>query len=240
MAEAISCPHCDCQMALRAELAGQRVVCPHCKAAFVAPGAAAAEPAAAGPPSLTARAGAGSMDFLGDLRDTRPRSTGPSWSAGGNGPPPRPASLSPARKQAKKPPVEVLILGGLGAAVLVVGLIIVVVKFSGEDPKPPATTNNSVKEDIKFGLNLAQRKQLFFDLVEAVDKLGMGEPCQQRWRAIQQQYGVNNNAAAQILDEGFNSNDWRIPEYPTTQSRINFKTWNAERTKTGHYPMLGD
>ena len=89
-------------------------------------------------------------------------------------------------------------------------------------------------------MNLAQRKQLFFDLVEAVDKLGMGEPCQQRWRAIQQQYGVNNNAAAQILDEGFNSNDWRIPEYPTTQSRINFKTWNAERTKTGHYPMLGD
>ena len=237
MAEAISCPHCDRKISLRAELSGRRVVCPHCKAPFVAPaldeaeGGAAAAPApqAAGPESA-------GMDFLADLSGQKP-GTGSPWSPGSTtGTATRTANRTTTRKKSKKPPVELFILGGLAAAVVVVVAVAVVVLSTGGDEK--RSNGKKAEVDTKFGLTEPQRRQLFYDLIGAVNQFGTGDKCRKKWSEIQEVYKVNDSITAKILDEGFDNIDWRIPEYPTRDSRMNFKNWNAEKTQTGRYPML--
>ncbi len=246
MAEAISCPHCDRKISLRAELAGQRVVCPHCKAPFVAPGFDASEDQAAAASRPAAAAAAGGGDFFADLSGAAPR-TGASRSTASPSRPParpparatgRPTRRGAARKGPKKAPVEFYVLGGFAALIALLVVVVVAVKFSGEEAKPAA--NNA--EGMKFGLTEPQRRQFFFKLVEAVDDFGTGDKCRAQWSELQKTYGVDDSATAKILDEGFDAgfgaSFWPQPDNTTPAGKVRFKTWNAEKTQTGHYPML--
>ena len=93
----------------------------------------------------------------------------------------------------------------------------------------------------KFGLTEPQREQLFDELLQSVYQFGMTDACRQQWQQIQKKYSVDNSATEQILEEGFNGhNNWRNPQFPNLQSRLNFKAWNAERFKTGRDPLLSN
>jgi hypothetical protein len=188
------------------------------------------------------------MDFLGQLHAPAPRSTSPSWTAGGGTSArtsPRSMSRSMPRKKAKRAPVELYALGGLGAAVVVLGVILAVMKLSGgEDPPPrpaPVVKAAPPAEPTKFGLNVGQRKQLFYLLIQCVDQCGPGPECREKWRPIQKRYNVDNDATEQILQEGFSSSDWMEPDNSgPPKGRINRKEWIKQRTETGRDPMLTD
>ena len=259
MATAISCPNCDCKMSVRSELAGQRVTCPHCKSPFLAPAAdGAAGGAAAFPAGGSSPAG---TDFFSDLSSTttRPSASRPNGKAAGSSRgkaagssrgksagSSRGKTAGGNRAAAKKLPIEWIIGGGVGAGLLLIILVLVMVM--GGPSKGKHNSKNGKQTVVKFGLSESQRRKLFYDLYEAVDRCGVNDNCRQEWRNLEKRYGVDREAVAKILDEGMGGSggglsDWRLPDFPegTPAARANRKQWIRERGLDGSTdPLLRD
>ncbi len=135
-------------------------------------------------------------------------------------------------------------MGGLAAAVVLVVAVVVIVLSMGGDEKKSAgkKPTRNVDADTKFGLTEPERRQLFYDIIEAVDEFGTGDQCRKKWSQIQKKYNVDDSITAKVLDEGFDAGFgttyWRQPDNVTPRGKVNFKNWNAEKTQTDHYPML--
>ena len=115
------------------------------------------------------------------------------------------------------PPTQYLIWGGAGLAVL----FLVVIGWSIVGGGVEGGVKN-----VKFNLNQSQRKSLFFELVGAVDNtFNKREVCKQRWRTLQDQYGVNSAATTEILYEGF-EHGWPQPNFEHVgQGLANRRDW---------------
>lgn len=235
MAQAISCPQCEGKLSLRPELSGKRVVCPHCKNPFVAPAVNGAGPVATVPVAASA---AGEMDFLDGLSASTSRSSAsrPVGKTTGRTPGTTTGVLGRSKAK-KKPPTELYIYGGIGAAVVLLTIVIAAVMLGSVGD----STKSSVPENVKWGLRESQRRQLFYQLIESVDNLGVGDNCRKNWQRIEEHYGVDRDVAAKILDEGFTAGTWREPDFPagTAAARANRKEWIRARGLTGdHDPLL--
>ncbi len=199
MAPSIFCPHCNGKLAIRDELAGKRVICPHCKTAFQAPAEAAAEESFA--------------DFFADLSapatPRSPASGPPALTRAAPpprkrpGPPPRPLAGTKIAKRGMKmnlPPTPYLLWGGAGLAVLILAI-------------GGWALVSSYAPSLKYNLTQSQRKRLFYELVGAIDNLGYtNKACRTRWQELEDQFSVNNEATREILKEGF-EHSWPQPNF---------------------------
>ena len=156
-----------------------------------------------------------------------------------SGPPPLPRTATPPRRPSPPPrprvgkgiaqggvkmslpPAPPLIWGGAG----LVFLLLLVVGWTLVASEPSS---------VKFNLTQRQRKNLFFELVQAVDDSGhTSKACRARWRELQDQCRLDRAAAAAILKEGFDLG-WKLPDFEHVgQGRANRREWIAERTRMG-------
>jgi len=109
------------------------------------------------------------------------------------------------------------------------------------DLRPPRHKATSRAEKVKHGLTESRRKQLFYELVGAVDNLDhTNKACRARWQELQEQYGVDQKATAEILKEGF-ERSWPQPNFePVGQGRANRRNWIVERVRMGGAGGSGD
>jgi hypothetical protein len=231
------CFHCQQKVAFKAELAGRRLVCPHCKQAFVAPSAVptstaetdATDAAESSEPEID------SQLFLSEFPPKSSTSAAKTpAAASGKG---AVGGTATSAKKAQRP-LGLYIGLGVGGAVVVIGLLIALVM---------SLTGGGIggNQDIRYGLTRAKRKQVFMDLVTAADKHPAGDV---RWREIRdkawgdvkKQYGIDVETAEKILDEGFTS-DWKQPAPAgTAAGRMGRIAWIGKRTQErGIAPQTG-
>lgn len=317
----IPCPHCEKKIAVRSELAGKRLACPHCKQIFEAPvpeaepieeevPVAAVEPFSA--PStqpqedhglsdlanligqgeekkpqavkknallddflgggngsedstvneqpaesssdeiitLGLNAGQGEPeptpdtgDDLGFLGGVQSRSSQPSKSSTARAPAtavrtaatPQANQKSYAKKKAA-PPIGLYIGGGVAGVVLLIGLIAYVASLSSA----PGGKGSSKADPgvVKWGLAERERKHVFCDLLQAIDRNGQNDTCRREWKGIQTEHKINDDVTEKILNEGFDTG-WEQPAPAGSANAHRHRIdWIAARTKTKREPLL--
>jgi hypothetical protein len=226
----VTCPQCNRQLSLKADFAGKMVLCPSCKSTFLAPADEGEGPAADLPAAASASSG---MDFLDDMPRTSSRASTSTASFTGKTAPKgttfAKTSGLPGRLKAKKKkePIELYIAGGVGGAIVLFAIVIYMMVAS-----PSAS---SAKKNVKYGLSESQRRELFYELIESVDNLGVSDNCRQNWQRIEAKFGVDSATTGKILNEGFIAGSWREPDFPagTAAARANRKGWIAARGLDG-------
>ena len=148
----------------------------------------------------------------------------------------------------------VLYVGG-GAAALVLLIILIAVGVSMTSSGKSASSNQPNKVDhksrfnlpaaaphvavAKYGLSEKQRQQMFCDLMEAVDKYGMGERCKKEWLSIGADQKLSPDIVKKILQEGFDDG-WEQPKFSnyTVKSKYNRLEWIKKRNESKTEPMF--
>jgi hypothetical protein len=101
---------------------------------------------------------------------------------------------------------------------------------------------DSVSHEARWGKTEAERRNIFFDLLKAVDDYGMTPKGRKAWKEILARNEIDARVTLGILNEGFNTfSNWEQPDGGgKASSRMNRINWIGERTRTMSEPMLAD
>ena len=215
LSQVITCPNCEKKLALKDELLGRAIICPQCKGRFVAP---ADGPGGNGDPSATASgetapSGGSDMAFFDNLTSA----TGPAAAkvtaktsnprrAAGKAAAPAAARSAASRTKKKNDQMMLVWVGGGVAAVVVFVIVLAVIMSSGGGGG--GTKKN---ENVHFGLGESIRRQLFKELILAVDTYGISKECKEEWFRLADKYKLERTHLQDLLDEGFSGKDWEQP-----------------------------
>ncbi len=246
----VSCPKCEKRLAVKDELKGRTLVCPQCKGRFTVPADDGPidgllnvidEPPATG----------GGMDFLHSLGPSsvsaakgNGQTTVPAYSAqrSANG---RPAVSSSATARAagrgKKQADQMKIIyigGGIAAAVLIV--IVTALAINGASSGNSSGGGTKKDENVRFNLTETQRRQLFSDMLHAVDVNGATKTCRDVWRRLGGELKLTDSQISAVLKEGLDSG-WDQPALEVTQDqkqKTNRRDWIRAMNESGHDPIM--
>ncbi len=126
----------------------------------------------------------------------------------------------------------VYIGGGVAATVLLVVLLASAMRMA--DSSGPKKDPN-----IRFGLPETKRRQLFKELILAVDQYGITKECKEEWLHLADEYKLDRKYVGDVLDEGFGGKDWEqpAPAHVTNATRGVRIEWTRLRTGGGD-PIL--
>jgi hypothetical protein len=244
----VSCPNCEKRLAVKDELKGRALVCPQCKSRFSVPTDDAPKNDLLNVKEDSPATGGG-MDFLHSLG---PSSVGAAKGNGQTSAPDysaqRPASSRPAvsssataragrvKKQAEQ--MKMIYVGGGVAA----ALLIVVVAFAmfGQGNGGGGAGGKKKDENIRFNLTEIQRRQLFSEMLHAVDVNGQTKTCRDIWRRLGAELKLNDSQISEVLKEGLDS-DWEQPALEVTQdqkNKTNRRDWIRVINQTGRDPIM--
>ncbi len=252
MSRVISCPQCQRKLSVRSEFQGRRLACPKCKATFEVSEEAESAPADDPTNGLDIEPEGGETDFFADLasaslpaRPTAAKSAAakPQAAAGKKA---AAAKAKPAaakaktvlrtaaarRQKSKTRSLKGWYIGGGVAGVLLVVVAIALLWTEG---------GASGHGSIKWGLGEGTRRDIYFDMMRAVDTYGMGDTSKKEWNRIAGDAGIDMDTMAKILDEGFDSKcTWGQPSFANYDAtkKANRMEWIKARIQTHSEPML--
>ena len=116
------------------------------------------------------------------------------------------------------------------------------VRRSRTDDDSAKVAGASGSHNARWGKTEAERRQIFYDLLKAVDDHGMTPEGRKAWHDIQSRSGIDVRVTLGILNEGFSTfSDWNQPDGGGRASaRMNRISWIGERTRSMTEPMLKD
>ena len=210
LSQVITCPHCDQKLTLRDELKGLTLVCPQCKPLPTAPSPrqTADEPFGTSPQTSQPSGGSG-MAFLEGFSAAAATTKAGRPKAGRSASVAARATASRAKKK-NDSMMLVYIGGGVAATVLLVVLLASAMRMA--DSSGPKKDPN-----IRFGLPETKRRQLFKELILAVDQYGITKECKEEWLHLADEYKLDRKYVGDVLDEGFGGKDWSNQPGPRHQ-----------------------
>ena len=109
-----------------------------------------------------------------------------------------------------------------------------------DDDSAKAAASGS--HDARWGKTEAQRQQIFYDLLKAVDDHGMTTEGRAAWKEIQTRNGIDDRVTLGILNEGFSTfSSWDQPDGGGRgMARMNRIQWIGARTRSMTEPMLNE
>jgi hypothetical protein len=244
VSQVVACPNCEKKLTVMDELLGRTLVCPQCNGRFTAPadvgGAAASETSSSDGADMgfLDSLSAGPRPAAGKTAAPRPaaKTAAPRSSAG------KSAASSPAsaasraaasREKAKNDQKMVLYIGGgIAAAVLLVVLLAVI--MSG------GSARKRKDQNIRLGMAETQRRELYRDLIHAIDVYGPNTACREEWRRLGSKWKLTDQQIASIRDEGLDHN-WTQAEILASmdqKQKTNRIEWVRIRTETKVDPIM--
>ena len=135
------------------------------------------------------------------------------------------------RTKEKNNQIMIYVGGAVAAVVLVVVLAVAVMPSKGGGKRKA--------ENVRFGLPESSRRQLFQELILAVDLNGISRDCKEEWFRLADKYKMDRKYLQDLLDEGFNGKDWEqpAPAHVTNKTRGIRIEWTARRGHGGD-PVL--
>lgn len=126
----------------------------------------------------------------------------------------RPTTRSKSSGKSGQIPKEWIIGGAIGGGLLLFLLVLVVILTSGPSRKGGGKSQGTVK----WGVGEGQRKEIFMDLVSAIDLNGYDSPARTTaWQATCREHKITMDIAGKIEDEGF-AQGWDLPVPKVNQS----------------------
>jgi hypothetical protein len=247
--QVIACPNCDKKLALRDELKGRTLVCPQCNGRFTAPTDDSPGDVYGMNSAEAASPGGADMDFFDSLgassgpnaarQATRNSATArPSTSSAGSPASSSAAGSAAARAKSKNDQMLMIYLGGGVAGVILIVVVIALFATSGGSGRNPKKAKD---QNIRFGMTETQRRQLYEDLIHAVDENGMSKETQKEWRLLGKDYKLTDQHIVDVLEEGLKNQDWEQPAMTASMDQRHKKNrteWFLKRDKIGHEPIM--
>ena len=258
MSQVVACPNCDKKLAVKDELKGRALICPQCKGRFTIP-ADEPQPEAEVFDIISDKAptsGGSETDFFESLAPLPVLSaskaatktpaevrltTAAHPTAAQASPPPIDlgASRAAASRTKKKNDEQMMIYlcGGIAAAVVVVFLVILIVKGMSSSNR---ATKKPKNENIRFGMKETERKQLFQEMLHAVDENGVCKECRDEWRRLGRESKLTDQQISDVLKEGMDQG-WEQPALPATtvqKQKTNRREWIRVMTETHREPIM--